>query len=411
MTVALLFTLFTGYGQNKLTLDECYERAEKNYPSIRLKELLQKTKQFSIENAANGYLPQITIGGQATYQSEVTQIPVEMPGVEPLSKDQYKIFGEISQTLYHGGVVKHQKQLEELNGIVEEEKLAVELYHLRNRINDLFFGILLLQEQIAQGELVRQDIASGIKKTEAAIQNGAALKSAADVLRAELLRSDQRIIEFQSAQQVYRDILALFIDQTIEPAIIFERPQIAMTTPGISRRELALFDYQKQSIEVQRSLLSARKKPRFELFFQAGYGRPALNMLENKFDLYYLGGARFAWQLSGLYNHNREKQIFTLRQQSLDIQKETFLFNTGIISNQYQGEIEKLERLIQVDAEIIELRSRVKETAAFQLEQGVISPTDFVRELNAEDQARQNRVLHETQLLRAKANYQYNSGN
>jgi outer membrane protein TolC len=411
VAAALLLTLAPGYGQNKLTLNECYERAEQNYPSIKLKELLQKTKQFSIENAANGNLPQITIAGQATYQSQVTQIPVEIPGVEPLSKDQFKIFGEISQTLYHGGVVKHQKQLEEVNGIVEEEKLAVELYHLRNRINDLFFGILLLQDQIAQAELVGEDIASGIKKTEAAIQNGVALKSSADVLRAELLRSDQRVIEFESTQQVYRDILALFINETIDAATIFERPQVDMATQAINRRELALFDYQKRSIEIQRSLLSARKKPRFELFVQSGYGRPALNMLENKFDVYYLGGARFAWQLSGLYNHGREKQILTLRQQSLDIQKETFLFNTGITSRQYQGEILKLERLIQVDSEIIELRTRVKETAAFQLEQGVMTSTDFVREVNAEDQARQNRVLHETQLLRAKANYQYNSGN
>jgi outer membrane protein TolC len=409
--VLVLVILIPGFGQEKLTLDECYEQAEKNYPSSRLKELLQKTKHFSIENAALGNLPQINLGGQATYQSQVTRIPVEMPGVDPLSKDQYKLYGEISQTLYNGGVVRRQKQLEEVNGVVEEEKLAVELYQLRNRINDLFFGVLLLQDQIEQTGLVKQDIASGIKKTEAAIQNGAALKSAADVLRAELLRMEQRIIEFQSSQQAYREILGLFINREIDMATTFQRPSIDITTHNINRRELALFDYQEKSLEVQRSLLSARKQPRFELFFQGGYGRPALNMLENKFDLYYLTGARFAWQLSGLYNHGREKQILTLKQQSINIQKETFLFNTTVVNNQHQAEILKLERMIVVDAEIIDLRSRVKETASFQLEQGVISSSDFIREVNAEDQAKQNRVLHETQLLKAKANYQFNSGN
>jgi hypothetical protein len=158
-------------------------------------------------------------------------------------------------------------------------------------------------------------------------------------------------------------------------------------------------------------MLSARKKPKIELFVQGGYGRPGLNMLKNEFSFYYLGGIRFNWLLSGFYNFRREKQILDLRQQSIDLQKETFLFNTGLTLNQHDTEIRKLQRLTEVDDEIIGLRARIKQTASVQLEEGVISSADYIREVNAEDQARQNRVLHETQLLMAKAKYQYTSGN
>lgn len=399
------------YGQDVLTLDECYTRAQANYPLIRQRDLIQKTKSFSIENASRGSLPRISIGGQATYQSEVTRIPVEMPGIEPLSKDQYKVFGEISQALYHGGIVNQQKQLEDINGVVEEKKLEVELYQLKNRINDLFFGILLLQEQATQSHLVKQDIASGLKKTEAAIANGVALRSAADVLQAEVLRVDQRIIELESNQKSFKEILGLFINQTVSDRTILQTPEMAIGTTAINRPELKLFDFQKQSMDINRALLSARKKPVVDLFVQGGYGRPGLNMLENEFSFYYLGGIRFSWLLSGFYTFNREKQILNLRQQSLDIQKETFLFNTDLTLNQHSAEIVKLQRLIQVDEEIITLRTRVRKTASAQLEQGVISSSDFIREVNAEDQAKQNRVLHATQLLMAQAKYQYTSGN
>jgi outer membrane protein TolC len=398
-------------GQAILTLTECHERAEASYPLIKQKSLIAKSKNFSIKNASKALLPQIMLSGQATYQSDVTQIPVEMPGIEPLSKDQYKVSGEISQTLYNGGMIKYQKELEEINGTIEEQKLGVELYQIKNRVNDLFLGILFLQEQIAQSELVRADIASGIKKTQAAIAGGVALKSAGDVLTAESLRIDQRIIELQSTQSAYRKMLGLFIDQDIDSNTVFEKPSVTRPSPEIRRPELSLYDNQKASLERNRDILAARRKPKVDLFVQGGYGRPALNMLENKFDLYYIGGVRFSWLLSGFYTLNNEKQILDLRGQSLDVQKETFLFNTNLTLGQQNTEISKLERLIQTDREIITLRVRIRETASIQLEEGTITSADYIRELNAEDQARQNLVLHETQLLMATIKHQFISGN
>lgn len=408
--VLFVFVTLHAKSQEMLTLDECYARSESRYPLIRQRDLLEKTGEYSIENATKGYLPRVSLGGQATYQSAVTQIPVEMPGVEPLSKDQYRVFGEIAQTIFHGGLVSAQKQTEEVNRDVEESKLAVGLYALKSRINELFLGILLLQEQTIQSELIKKDLNAALRKTEAAIANGTAIHSAADVLKAEALRIEQRTIEMTAAGASYREVLGIFIDQRIPENTVLEKPVFPGLRADINRPELHLFDMQKIRIEAQRAVLAGGNKPRLELFVQGGYGRPGLNMLENAFDSYFLGGVRFSWLISGYYTFRKENEILSLRQQSLDVQKETFVFNTGLSLRQHESEIAKFRRLMEVDDEIIALRIQVRRTAEAQQEEGVISPADFIREVNAEDQAKQNRALHEIQLLMAQARYHLTSG-
>lgn len=412
LTLVSLMLLFShARGQATLTLSDCYQRAETNYPLLRQQNLIEATKAFSIENASKGHLPQITLAGQATYQSDVTQIPIEMPGIVPLEKDQYRAFAEVSQTLYHGGMVRQQVRAEELNGEVEQAQLTVDLYQVRNRINDLFFGILLLQEQVRQTSLVKDDLNTALKKTEAGLTYGVAMRSAADMLRAELLHIDQRTIELEASMKAYRDMLGVFIGQPLAGDLVLAKPKFNLDEePALQRPELRVFDLQKQKLEANRSLLSSSRAPKLDFFVQGGYGRPALNMLENEFKFYYIGGIRLSWLLSRFYTLGKEKEILALRQQSVDAQKETFLFNTGLTARQQRSEIAKLRRLIAVDAEIITLRTRVKETASVQLEHGVISADDYIREVNAADQAEQNRVLHETQLLMAEAKYRFTTG-
>jgi outer membrane protein TolC len=406
----VFFVPLMAAGQDTLTVERCYALAESNYPLVAQRELIRQTKDLSLENAAKGYLPQISIGGQATYQSDVTRIPFNVPDVEPLSKDQYRVYAEAAQSLYHGGVIRWQERIEEINAATEAQRLEVEIYQLRDRINDLFFGIMLLQEQIAQSELVKQDLETALRKVEGSIRYGTALKSAADVLKAESLRVDQKIIELESTGQSLREILGVFIGRPIEKSTVLEKPQRTITEEVVNRPELSLFQRQRQGIEASRGMLSARKKPKIELFVQGGYGRPALNMLENTFDTYYIGGLRFQWQLSGYYTFRREKQILDLRQESLGVQQETFLFNINLASRQHRAEIAKLQRLLAVDDEIIALRMQVQQTASAQLEQGVIPATDYIREVNAADQAKQNRALHEAQLLVAQAKYRFTNG-
>jgi outer membrane protein TolC len=258
---------------------------------------------------------------------------------------------------------------------------------------------------------VKDDLNSALKKTEAGLANGVAMRSAADVLQAELLRIDQRAIELEAAMRAYRDMLGVFIGQPLADNVVLAKPALESDHEiEVQRPELKLFDLQQAKLGASRSLLTSSKAPKLDLFVQAGYGRPALNMLENEFKFYYIGGIRLSWMLSGFYTLGKEKELLALRSQSVDVQKETFLFNTGLSARQQDSEIAKLRRLIDVDAEIIALRKRVKETASVQLEQGVISASDYVREVNAADQAAQSRVLHETQLLMAEAKYEFTTG-
>jgi outer membrane protein TolC len=414
-TTSICCVLLTANAQiaKTLTLEDCYRLARQNYPLLKQKQLISKSKEYSIENASKGYLPQFSINGQATYQSDVTEIPVKIPNttIPTISKDQYKIYTEVNQTIFDGGIIKMQKQSIEANAVVEDQKLEVELYNLKERINHLFFGILLVNEQYALAEILNKDIQSGITKTNAAIANGTALKSSSDVLQAELLKVGQHTIELKATHKAYLEMLSQFINQSLDENILLEKPAQITIAQNISRPELMLFDNQKKMIDVQTKLLSAKNQPKVGLFLQAGYGRPALNMLKNDFAGFYIGGIRVNWSLSGFYTYKKDKALLENNRKSIDIQKETFLFNTVNTLKQQKEEIIKLQELIQSDEEIILLRNKIKNTAMAQLEYGVINSGDYLREVNAEAGAKQNQLLNRIQMLMAQYDQQTTSGN
>ena len=403
-----------GVSQN-LTLDRCHELARQNFPLIKQKELLVKSKDYNVANAHSGFLPQFSIVGQATYQSDVTRVLISLPGVEiqPLSKDQYRVYGEVSQALYDGGTVKQQSAIAEVNSQVEDRKVEVELYKIKERVNQLFFGILLADAQLNQIALLKKDLQTGLNQTEAAIKNGTSFKSNTDILKAELLKADQRAIEMKSLRNAYLDMLGLFINQTLNDKTVLDNPVVLnfQETTNINRPELMLYNSQASLLGAQYKSLHTRNLPKFSLFLQGGYGRPGLNVLLNEFAGYYIGGLRFNWNLSGFYTTHRDKQLLDLNVQQLNYQKETFLFNTNLQLKQQSQEVKKLAELIDVDNKIIELRTNVSSTAKAQHENGVISTNDLLRELNAEDQAKQNRLLHQVQLMLAQYAYQNISGN
>jgi outer membrane protein TolC len=396
-----------------LTIDECYNLAQQNYPLVKQRELIAKSKEYSIENVSKGSYPQVNIVGQATYQSDVTQIPIKLPNAEmpQISKDQYRLYGEISQPLTDLITVKHQKEMQEMSSNMQEQNLEVELYKIKDRINQLFFGALLIDEQFKQNELLKKDIQTGINKTSAALSNGVEFKSSVDKLKAELLRANQRSIELKASRKAYLDMLSLFVNQSLDEATVLVKPQSVLVNETISRPELKLFEYQRRSYDIQTKLVNTRNLPKFGLFFQGGVGRPSpVNMLSNDLTGYYIGGLRLNWSLTSFFTSGREKQLLVLNQNLVEAQKETFLFNTNLTLKQQNAEMLKLQELINTDDEIIVLRASVKEASNAQLENGVITVNDFLREVNAEDQARQNKLLHETQLLMAQYNYQTTAG-
>jgi outer membrane protein TolC len=410
LIILLLPVQFYGQSVQQLTLAQAYEMSQKNYPSIKQKDLIRQTANISIDNLQKGFLPQLTLSGQATYQSDVTSIPVSLPGItiESPSKDQYKVLADISQLIYDGGMTKEQKTLQQLNAATEDQKVEVELYKLKERINQLYLSILYLDEQLRQVELVKADINTGIKRVDAQVQNGVAFKSNLNMLKAELLKTEQRAIEVKASRKGYIDALALFIGQPLSDTVQLEKPVIAVTvnTGEIERPELKLYNEQQKLIGQQGKIITAKNLPKASLFIQGGYGRPGLNQLKNEFDFYYVGGVRFNWSLGGLYTKNKEKEQVEVNQRIIEVQKETFLLNTNTQLKQQGAEIDKLEQLIVSDNEIISLRKTVTDAAKAQLENGVITANDFLKEINAEDQARQSLITHQVQLLQAQINYQ-----
>ena len=409
----VVFGLVPGVSAQVLTLEACYTLARQNYPMVKQLVLIEKMQDYTVSNAAKGTLPQLSVGGQVTYQSAVTRIPIEIPGlnIPTLSKDQYKIFGEVNQSLTDGPIVNQQKELARVNAAAETQKIEVELYKLRERVNQLFFGILLMDAQIKQTELLENDIKVGLNKTQAAIANGTALKSNADILNAELLKIEQRRIELRANRQSYADMLALLINQSVDESPGLETPPVPRLSPEISRPELGLYEVQQKSFEVQNRLLSTRLNPRLSVFVQGGYGRPALNMLSNTFDFYALGGVRLNWNLSAFYTLKNDRDLLTINRNTIDLQRETFLLNTRISLKQQGSEISKYQALIDTDNRIIALREQVKTTANTQLEFGTLTVNDYLTYLNAEDQARQNLLLHQIQLLMAQYAYAVTTGN
>src|SRR5215213_7302742 len=316
----------------QLTLDSAYAAARRNYPLIRQKDLIRQTSDLTIENLRKGYLPQFSLSGQATYQSDVTKIDVPVPGIkiEPPGKDQYRILADVNQLIYDGGQIKQQQVLQELNAVVEEQRVEVELYKLQERINQLYLGILFLDAQITQVDLIQQDLQTGIRKVEAQVQNGVAFRSNLHVLQAELLRTSQRLVELKASRKGLLETLSLFTGQELGDNTALQKPAVVNTQQQeITRPEIKLYSDQVKLLDHRYKIIRSANLPRTSLFVQGGYGRPGLNLLKNEFDFFYITGIRLNWPLSGLYTRKRDKQLVEVNKRIVDIQKETFLFNTN----------------------------------------------------------------------------------
>ena len=399
---------------DRLTLAQTYDLAQKNYPVIKQKELVRQTANITVENLQKGYLPQVTVNGQATYQSDVTGFNVSFGGIniQAPDKDQYKVVGDLNQLVYDGGTIKEQKVAAQLNADVQQQQVEVELYQLKDRINQVYLGILFLDEEIKQADLTKQDILSGVKRVEVQVKNGVALKSGLNQLNAELLQNDQRTIELQESRKGLIRTLALFLNQPLnEETVVFEKPIVTVNLDsGIARPELNLYNYQSNLILQQKRLITTKNLPKVSLFAQGGYGKPGLDFLKNESVWFYTGGVRFTWPFGGLYTIKKEKQQTEISKEMVDVQKETFILNTNTTLKKQQSEIEKYLQIAGRDEEIIDLREQVKKASLAQLENGVITADEYLRMVNEESQARQSLIIHQIQLLQAQINYQTTLG-
>lgn len=415
----IIISFFISYAQPPLTIDSCYARARLQYPLIKQKGLIDKTREYNIANASKGYYPQFSINGQATYQDPVTSIPFSLNipklgidiSIPQYSKDQYKIDAQLDQIIYDGGAIKYSKESFVQSSKIDQQNLEVQLYALKDRINQIFFGVLLMDKQIKQNELTQKDIQSSIDKLNEQVKNGTATTSAVAELQASILQQDENKIQLKASRKAYLDMLGVFINQQLDENTMLAVPGGVVISSDIKRPELNLYDQQKRIFDIQQEMLNVSNRPRFSFFLQGGYGRPGLNAFDNNFAPWYIGGLRLNWQFGGFYTLKNQKQILDINRQTTDLQKETFLFNTNIMLKQQNTDIEKLKAMIDKDNEIIAKRTEVKNAAKSSMENGVVTIHEYINQLDAEDIAKQALLLHQVQLLLAEYSYQNTSGN
>ena len=413
MKKILLILLFPviAFSQNPdtLTLDFCQQKALENYPLIKQKDLLNKTSELKLFNIAKAYLPQLSLNGQATYQSEVTELPIHIPGMEipSLYKDMYKATFDVSQVIYDGGLTSAQKKLEALSLQSELQNVETELYKIKDKINTIYFSIVALQENKKLLLILKEDIKNKLARVESGVKNGMLIESNADVLKAELIKIDEQIIELESGIGSGFKMLGDYMSQDISGAAALKLPEAVVSATGYEnfRPEIKGFELQQQKLAASKSLLNCKLTPKVAGFGQLGYGRPGLNMLSNDFDSFYMIGAKVTWTLWDWNQGKNEKQLLDLQNQVINTQRETFNQGIKILLEKNIADIQKYQYLLVKDKEIIALREKIVKSASAQLENGTITATDYLTELNAASQAKINMELHKIQLAKAGVDY------
>jgi outer membrane protein TolC len=414
-----LFIQFIVYGQSDtLTLYDCYRQAEKTYPLARQSGMLEKSNELKIKNLNKNYLPQLNLNGSATLQSDVTELKLNLPAqfsfikFPVISKDMYKVTVDVNQSIYDGNVTGYQKKLEAFNLQSDQKSLQVELYQLKDRINQAYFSIFMLQENEAILMSNKNEIQSKLKEVQSAVANGAMLASNADILQAEIMNLDQELIEIRNDRAVDFHVLSELTSSTIpeNSELVLPAVQINSLKFEDNRPELQLYNIQQLKTGVMKNMVNTRWNPKFYAFGQAGYGRPGLNMLSNDFTPWWLFGAKMTWNIWNWNQSRNEKKIYDIQNDIIGTQKETFEKNLKIAAASNTAEMEKMEELLQKDQEIIALRTKITQSASSQLDNGVMTSSDYIARLNEETQAKMTLELHRIQLVKAKIAYLFTLG-
>ena len=412
LTLSLSFSMSLMYGQ--LTLEECQRKTQQNYPLVHRYGLIEKTKEYSLENAGKGYLPQFSLSAKATYQSDVTALPVSMPGVniKGLPKDQYQVAAELKQNIWDGGEISMRKKQAAASSTVEQEQLNVDMYALNSRVNDLFFGVLLLDEQLQQNKLLQEQLERTFKQVSAYLDGGLANSADLDAVKVEQLSAKQKEVELTFSRQAYLKMLALLVGEELTETTTLVRP----TPEGkffeeVRRPELSLFDAQADRLNIQEKTLKTGYRPRLGLFVQGMYGNPGLNMLEDKFKLNYMAGVRFSWNFGSLYTLKNDRKMIDADRERVLNNKEVFLFNTRLQVSQQSSAIAAMEQQMRDDEEIIRLRTNIRKAAEAKVANGTMTVIDMLREITNENMARQNKSLHGVQLLKNIYQLKYTTNN
>ena len=399
----------------QLSIEACYEKARANYPLIKQYGLIEKTKEYNLSNAAKGYLPQVTFSAQATYQSDVTEIPIDLDAIgltgvkiPSVSQDQYKMELALSQTLWDGGAIRSERKALRTQAEVDQRDMDVNMYTINERVNQLYFGVLLAEAQLEQNKVLQAELRRSCEQVSSYIKNGIAQQSDLDAIRVDLLKAKQTEAQFEHTKRAYREMLSRLIGEEIGEETRLVKPEaVRPLTKENNRPELELYQARIRNLRAQDSRITAGMMPKLGLFVTGGYGKPGLDMFEDNFKAYYLAGVRLSWNLGSLYTRKNDRRKIQTGIRSIETQRETFLFNTSLDVAQRNATIDKYIDQLKYDDEIIALRGSVKRASEAKMANGTLSGTDLTRDIHAEQSAIQDKILHEIELLMAIYNLRY----
>lgn len=399
----------------QFTLDSCQTMAARNYPLIRQYELIDRLADFSIQNAARAYLPQITLSGSASYISEVVSFPENMEqmfgamGIDMagLRNDQYKFTLDINQNIWDGGVSKAVREQAEAERDVSARTADVEMYSLRDRVCQIYFGILMLEDNLKQNDLVTSMLTKNYEVAKSCLDNGVAMEGEISRIQAELVSNSQNRANLEWARRAYLQVLSVMTGTEIDGSSSFERPEMpapSLTPYDIMRPELALFDAQEKAIEAQRRSVNSSVMPKFSLFAQGLYGYPGLNMFEDmmeyKWSPNYIVGVRFQWNISSFYTKRNNLRKLETSAAQVAVQRDKFLYGNRIESVRKDSDIRKMMEMMEKDDELIALRGKVREASEAKFRNGTITASDLLKDINDEARAILDKSLHELEYMK-----------
>ena len=400
--------------QEPVTLEQCQQWAREYHPLIGQKELYQKMSELKLENNATNYLPQVDFKAQATYQSDVTKVGISLPNINipEQSKDQYKMYLDVKQNIWDGGLTKANEILEKAKEGASLQGVEVEVYKVKEQVNNLFFSSFLIQQNLELLSKKQETLDARKNRMDSAVRNGVLLSSELDQILAELVKVHQQKIELQSQRETVLSALAILTGKQLTDLqnVEIENQDIAFAN-DLKRPELTLFEKQTTQLEASSKLLQKKRNPKLFGFGQAGYGRPGLNMLSNDFDSYALVGVGINWTVFDWKTTKRDREVIQLQQQLINTQEQQFKRNINIALDGEYRKIKQLEDILQSDRELIDLQTRITASSASKLENGTITSSDYIQDLNAEMGARITFETHKVQLEAVKINYQTINGN
>ena len=392
------------------SLEECQQAAERNYPLIQQYGLIEKTTELTVANIQKGWLPQVSASAQATYQSDVTAWPDEMKGMlgqmglnfEGLKKDQYRVGIDVQQTVFDGGAIRSQKEIARLQGNVQTAQNEVNLYNVRKRVNEMYFGVLLINEQMKLNGDLQELLAANEKKLVSMLKGGTAAESDYQNVKAERLKVVQQATGLEAQRSALQRMLSAFCG--IEVKQIVRPPLTPPVGGGNARPELRAIDAQLRLADAQEKALDAALMPKLGVFAQGYYGYPGYNMFEDmlshKFSWNGMIGARLTWNMGALYTRKNDKAKIQLQRDMAETNRDVFLFNNNLEQIQQNENIQRYKKLMADDEEIISLRSSIRKAAESKLSHGIIDVNDLVKEINNENAAKVQQTVHEIEMLK-----------